>query len=72
MARRDPSKYKVETLVGATGVNNKYNIDYKITDLQTGLVIYGKQGGSLNQIQLQKLGGLAQKANNRLGEPSSI
>lgn len=72
MARRDPSKYKVETLVGATGVNNKYNIDYKITDLQTGLIIYGKQGGSLNQIQLQKLGGLAQKANNRLGEPSSI
>lgn len=34
--------------------------------------IYYSEGGSLNQIQLQKLGGLAQKANNRLGEPSSI
>ena len=34
-----------------------------------GLIIEYQQGGSLNQIQLQKLGGLAQKANNRLGEP---
>lgn len=34
--------------------------------------IYYQQGGSLNSVQLQKLGGLAQKANNRLGEPLSI
>lgn len=37
-----------------------------------GLIIEYQQGGSLNQIQLQKLGGLAQKANNRLGESSNI
>ena len=43
-----------------------------VYELPDGTLIYYQQGGALNQIQLQKLGGLAQKANNRLGEPSSI
>ena len=43
-----------------------------VYELPDGTLIYYQQGGSLNQIQLQKLGGLAQKANNRLGESSNI
>lgn len=66
LAKRNPGRYNVELM------HNRGGITYKITDLQNpGLIYYGREGGVINQIQLQKLGGLAQKANNRLGEPLS-
>jgi hypothetical protein len=45
--------------------NRTYNNVYKHSD---GTIVVWRSGGSINPVLLNKLGGLAQKVNNNMGE----